>query len=88
MERRVLLHHPVDLRAWLHVRPMVDELENGDARRDLGDATDVVGMEVRGDQMIDPRETCILGGCENAFGIAHGCGPTVAGVDEHRLAGR
>ena len=47
----------------------------------------VIGMPVRGDQAVDLREAGVLGGGDDALGVADRA-VEVAGVDQERFTGR
>ena len=82
----ILLEHRIDLCARLHVGPVVDELSDGNPRRELGKAADVIAVVVRRDQMIDLRDPGVLDGRHDAVGVADRGGARVPGIDEDRFA--
>src|SRR5262245_42690951 len=67
---------------------MVDVMLDRDALGDLGHAAEMVTMPMRRDEMINLRETGILGGCHDALGVADGSlRSSVAGIDQDGFAG-
>ena len=58
-----------------------------DIRGQFGHAAEVIAMPVRGNEVVDLRQTGILGSFENSPGIAHGVGTAVTGIDEHGFPG-
>ena len=88
MQCRILLEHRIDLRTRLDVGSVVDELLDRNARRQLGQAADVIGMEVSGDQVVDLFDPGLLHCGHDAIGVTDGGGTGVSRIDEHRLARR
>ena len=82
------LEKPVHIRVGLSVRSMVDELFDGNAGSELGQAPDMITVVVSGDEVVDLREARVPGRGQNAFGITYRGGATVSGIDEHRLSRR
>src|SRR5712691_11620201 len=85
-ELRVLLEYRIDLRARLNIRPMVDELFDGDARRELGQTADMITVVMGGDQVIDLRDSSVLDRGHDAISVTDGGGASVSSIDEDRLA--
>jgi hypothetical protein len=82
----ILPEHRIDLRGRLHVGPVVDELLDGNPRRELGKAADVIAVVVRRNQVIDLREPGVLDGRHDAVGVADSGGARVPGINQDRLA--
>ena len=65
---------------------MVDELSDRDARRELGHATEMIAVPVRGNQIVDLAEARIFDGGHYAVRISdRGC-TGIPRIDEHRFA--
>jgi hypothetical protein len=73
-----IIHDAIRLR----IRPMVDEVRNRNARRELGEPAVMVAVPVRDDQVIDPGDTSIPRRRENPRRVTHGTGASVSGIDE------
>ncbi len=71
----------------LLVRAVVHELADRDALLEFGHAAVMIAVPVRDDQAVDLGEAGILGGGEDAFGVADRA-VEVAGVDQERFTGR
>src|SRR6185369_17243316 len=82
----ILLEHWIDLWSRLHVGSVVDELLDGNPRRELGKAADVIAVVVRRNQMIDLRDPGVLDGRHEAVRVAHIGAARVPGINEDRLA--
>jgi len=66
---------------------MIEELADGDSLDELGDAADVIDMEMGDEQVIDAGDAGVVHGLLDPAGVAAvGGGP--AGVYEERSAGR
>ena len=64
---------------------MIHEIANREVGRHLGRAADVVEVVVRRDEVVDLLQTRVRRGGGDAPGVN---GARMAGIDEHRLAGR
>jgi hypothetical protein len=53
---------------------VIDEARDWQQLRQLDDAAGVIGVEVRGDERVDPRDAGALRGRQNALGVAGGTG--------------
>ena len=73
--------------ALLHRRAVIDEGANRHARRQRRDAADVIGVVVRHDEVVDPRQPGLLHRRRDAIGVA-AVEAGVARVDQQRLARR
>ena len=82
------LEKRIHIRVGLSVRSMVDELFDGNAGSELGQAPDMITVVVSGDEVVDLREARVPGRGQNAFGITYRGGAAVSGIDEHRLSRR
>ena len=54
----------------LNVGAMVDKMQNRNARGELGEAADMIGMVVTGDQMVEPTDARAFGGRHDPIGIS------------------
>ena len=66
---------------------MIDERPDRNLTREIHDAAVVVGMEMRDEQVVDPRDARVASGGEDARGIP-AVEPGVAGIDEQRIPRR
>ena len=71
----------------LLVRAVVHELADRDALLQFGHAAVMIGVPVGGDQAVDLGEAGVLGGGNDAFGVADRA-VEIAGVDQERFTGR
>ena len=82
-----LLQEVIGSGARLHVRAVVDELADRNARRQFGHPAEVIAMPVSRDQMVDLREPCIFHRGHDALGVANRPCASIACIDQQRLAG-
>ena len=84
----ILLEERIDLRGRLNVRPMVEEMRDGNALRQFDEAADMIAVVVSGNEVVDLLEACLADSGHDAIGVAGGGRASVPRIDEHRLTGR
>ena len=70
---------------------MIDKVPDGDAFREIGNATEMIAVVVGNNQVIDLPEAGVVDGSDDALGVpALACeiAARVSRIDEQRLAGR
>ena len=72
----------------LHVGAVVDVLTDGNTLGQLGHRTEVIGVPVRGDEVVNTGEPRVFRGSHHPICISPGRRTAIAGVDEHRLTRR
>jgi hypothetical protein len=82
----ILLEHRIDLWGRLHVGAVVDELFDGNPRRELRKPADMIAVIVRRNQMIDLGDSSVFGGRHDAVGVADSGSAGISSVDEDRFA--
>jgi hypothetical protein len=72
------LEKRVGVLVGLHVGAVIDEVPDRDSLGQLAETTDVIGMVVGGNQVIDAREAGAFRRGGDAVGVACGAGAAVA----------